>query len=239
MRRVVNPVVRGDRPLPGGPLDRRTARPGVHRAAERAPRCSVPVARPPPRRARCTHSPTRPGRSTSPAGHAVRVASRGRRWAGDRSAGERPGRGRGRRADRDRGIGSPARRTAPAAGPDRPPTTNSARSGARSGSTDPLLGRLSRDERLQGMELPASLYVPADGGYEATALTIGPWDRGLQHAGPPAALLLREAESARAGSTAGRPSGWPTTSSRRCRSGRSGSARPSSARGGGSSWSRR
>jgi hypothetical protein len=46
------------------------------------------------------------------------------------------------------------------------------------------------------MELPASLYVPADGGYESTALTIGPWDPGLQHAGPPAALLLREAESA-------------------------------------------
>ena len=46
------------------------------------------------------------------------------------------------------------------------------------------------------MDLPASLYVPADGGYEATALTIGPWDPGLQHAGPPAALLLREAEAA-------------------------------------------
>jgi acyl-Coa thioesterase superfamily protein/acyl-CoA thioesterase superfamily protein len=46
------------------------------------------------------------------------------------------------------------------------------------------------------MELPASLYVPADGGYEATALTIGPWEPKLQHAGPPAALLLREAESA-------------------------------------------
>jgi len=46
------------------------------------------------------------------------------------------------------------------------------------------------------MELPGSLYVPADGGYESTALTIGPWDPGLQHAGPPAALLLREAESA-------------------------------------------
>jgi hypothetical protein len=46
------------------------------------------------------------------------------------------------------------------------------------------------------MELPASLYIPADGGYAATALTIGPWDPGLQHAGPPAALLLREAERA-------------------------------------------
>ena len=46
------------------------------------------------------------------------------------------------------------------------------------------------------MELPESLYVPVETGYEATALTIGPWDPGLQHAGPPAALLLREAERA-------------------------------------------
>jgi hypothetical protein len=46
------------------------------------------------------------------------------------------------------------------------------------------------------MELPGSLYVPAEGGWLATALTIGPWDPGLQHAGPPAALLLREAERA-------------------------------------------
>ena len=53
-----------------------------------------------------------------------------------------------------------------------------------------------RRDRLAGMELPASLFVPAADGYEATALTIGPWDPGLQHAGPPAALLLREAESA-------------------------------------------
>jgi hypothetical protein len=44
------------------------------------------------------------------------------------------------------------------------------------------------------MELPAALYEPTDDGYLATALTIGPWDPGLQHAGPPAALLLREAE---------------------------------------------
>jgi hypothetical protein len=61
---------------------------------------------------------------------------------------------------------------------------------------DPPLGGLSGADRLGGMELPAALYVAADGGYEATALTIGPWDPGLQHAGPPAALLLREAESA-------------------------------------------
>jgi len=46
------------------------------------------------------------------------------------------------------------------------------------------------------MDLPRALYVPTDGGFEATALTIGPWDPGLQHAGPPAALLLREVERA-------------------------------------------
>lgn len=46
------------------------------------------------------------------------------------------------------------------------------------------------------MELPAALYVPTDGGYTATALTIGPWDPALQHAGPPAALLAREVERA-------------------------------------------
>jgi hypothetical protein len=46
------------------------------------------------------------------------------------------------------------------------------------------------------MELPAALYEATDDGYLATALTIGPWDAGLQHAGPPAALLLREAERA-------------------------------------------
>jgi hypothetical protein len=46
------------------------------------------------------------------------------------------------------------------------------------------------------MDLPASLYVPTDDGWTATALTIGPWDAGFQHAGPPAALLLREAERA-------------------------------------------
>ena len=44
------------------------------------------------------------------------------------------------------------------------------------------------------MDLPSALYEPVDGGYRATALTIGPWDPGLQHAGPPAALLAREAE---------------------------------------------
>ncbi|WP_040338762.1 thioesterase family protein [Candidatus Blastococcus massiliensis] len=46
------------------------------------------------------------------------------------------------------------------------------------------------------MELPGALYVPTAEGFTATALTIGPWDPGLQHAGPPAALLAREAERA-------------------------------------------
>lgn len=42
---------------------------------------------------------------------------------------------------------------------------------------------------------PTALYVRTGGGeYDATALTIGPWDPGLQHAGPPSALLLREVE---------------------------------------------
>ncbi|MGY1630843.1 thioesterase family protein [Geodermatophilus sp. SYSU D01186] len=45
-------------------------------------------------------------------------------------------------------------------------------------------------------DMPPALYEPVDGGYRATALTIGPWDPGLQHAGPPAALLAREAEAA-------------------------------------------
>ena len=45
------------------------------------------------------------------------------------------------------------------------------------------------------MELPTALYLPGDdGAFTATPLTIGPWDVALQHAGPPAALLLREAE---------------------------------------------
>jgi hypothetical protein len=46
------------------------------------------------------------------------------------------------------------------------------------------------------MDLPPALYLPTDDGFEATALTIGPWDPALQHAGPPAALLAREAERA-------------------------------------------
>lgn len=47
------------------------------------------------------------------------------------------------------------------------------------------------------MSLPAALFVPSGRDtFEATALTIGPWDPGLQHAGPPAALLLRAVERA-------------------------------------------
>jgi hypothetical protein len=42
--------------------------------------------------------------------------------------------------------------------------------------------------------LPTALYVPDGDGFVATDLTIGPWDPGLQHAGPVAALLAREAE---------------------------------------------
>jgi hypothetical protein len=46
------------------------------------------------------------------------------------------------------------------------------------------------------MELPSALYAPTDEGFTASALTIGPWDPALQHAGPPAALLARAAERA-------------------------------------------
>jgi hypothetical protein len=46
------------------------------------------------------------------------------------------------------------------------------------------------------MELPTALYVPTEDGFEATALTIGPWDPGFQHAGPPAALMARAVERA-------------------------------------------
>jgi hypothetical protein len=42
--------------------------------------------------------------------------------------------------------------------------------------------------------LPTALYVPDGDGFVATDLTIGPWDPGLQHAGPVAALLARETE---------------------------------------------
>src|SRR5262249_50298119 len=38
--------------------------------------------------------------------------------------------------------------------------------------------------------VPASFYEPlAPDAYRSTAATVGPWDAGLQHGGPPAALL--------------------------------------------------
>ncbi|MCF6742982.1 thioesterase family protein [Blastococcus sp. KM273128] len=46
------------------------------------------------------------------------------------------------------------------------------------------------------MDVPEALYLPDGDGFTATALTIGPWDNGFQHAGPPAALLLRAVERA-------------------------------------------
>jgi hypothetical protein len=49
---------------------------------------------------------------------------------------------------------------------------------------------------LQDVDVPSALYVPDGDGFRATALTIGPWDTGLQHAGPPAALLARAVEEA-------------------------------------------
>jgi hypothetical protein len=41
-----------------------------------------------------------------------------------------------------------------------------------------------------------AFYLPRQGGFEPTELTRGPWDPGLQHAGPPAALLGRAVEQA-------------------------------------------
>src|SRR4051794_24096022 len=46
------------------------------------------------------------------------------------------------------------------------------------------------------MELPTPPYGAAAGADGAPGLTIGPWDARVQQAGPPAGLLLREAESA-------------------------------------------
>ncbi len=42
--------------------------------------------------------------------------------------------------------------------------------------------------------LPAAFYLPDGDSFVATELTRGPWDAGLQHGGPPAALLGRAAE---------------------------------------------
>ena len=41
------------------------------------------------------------------------------------------------------------------------------------------------------MDLPDALYHPDGDAFAPTALTIGPWDAGLQHGGPPSALLAR------------------------------------------------
>lgn len=46
--------------------------------------------------------------------------------------------------------------------------------------------------------LPAAFYEPDGAGFASTPLTRGPWDPGLQHAGPPAALLARAIEAASA-----------------------------------------
>jgi hypothetical protein len=50
-----------------------------------------------------------------------------------------------------------------------------------------------------------AFYLPIndDGGYLATEHTTGPWDPGLQHGGPPSALLARAAER--------EPERWPAT----------------------------
>src|SRR5918997_827416 len=43
--------------------------------------------------------------------------------------------------------------------------------------------------------MPEAFYLPSEPGrFRATELTRGPWDPGLQHAGPPAALLGRAVE---------------------------------------------
>ena len=61
---------------------------------------------------------------------------------------------------------------------------------------DPAIRALTGATDCEAWSCPPPCTCPTDDGYEATALTIGPWDPGLQHAGPPAALLLREAERA-------------------------------------------
>jgi Thioesterase-like superfamily len=47
-------------------------------------------------------------------------------------------------------------------------------------------------------DLPTALYEPDGDRFHPTELTRGPWDPGLQHAGPPAALLARAVEGASA-----------------------------------------
>lgn len=56
--------------------------------------------------------------------------------------------------------------------------------------------------------MPESFYVPEGDLYMATELTRGPWDAGAQHAGPPAALIGREAERLGGGRIGG-PDGPP------------------------------
>lgn len=51
-----------------------------------------------------------------------------------------------------------------------------------------MLGRVA--------DLPSCLYERDGERYLPTGLTRGPWDRGFQHAGPPAALLARAVEQA-------------------------------------------
>lgn len=47
------------------------------------------------------------------------------------------------------------------------------------------------------MAAPVSaFYARAAGGFDSTEYTRGPWDRGMQHAGPPSALLAAEAARA-------------------------------------------
>ena len=46
-------------------------------------------------------------------------------------------------------------------------------------------------------DLPACLYEPDGDLFVPTGLTRGPWDRGFQHAGPPAALLAHAVEARR------------------------------------------
>ena len=51
-------------------------------------------------------------------------------------------------------------------------------------------------------DLPSCLYEPDGDRFVPTGLTRGPWDRGFQHAGPPAALLAHAVEAAAASSRA-------------------------------------
>jgi hypothetical protein len=67
--------------------------------------------------------------------------------------------------------------------------------GGRGGLADPPRLTGASPARLPDV-LPPAFYLPDGDRFLATALTIGPWDPGQQHAGPPAALLAREVERA-------------------------------------------